>query len=255
MSNLIQGPFCLMVMQGGLGNQLFQLLAGIEYARKYDKKLYLITASNRRPYYWDTVLSKYADLVIDITRVPDDTYLHVEQKNSYQPLPLVPGNISFYGYFQSMKYFPSITNILELLDLKVTPLAENIVIVHARRGDYLLHSDIHPVQSERYYSDAAAVMASMVKDPYFILLSDETQYWTDHAATVFEGYGHAIWGDDNEVTTLAMMAGASNFIIANSTYSWWGAVLANAKNVIAPEKWYGDGRDASDLYLDHWIRL
>jgi hypothetical protein len=250
---------CLMVLQGGLGNQLFQLLTGIEYACKHGKTLRLAqVTSNRRPYYWDTVLQKYAHLLMEHKDIPANTVVYMEPHTNYQELPLIPGNVCFYGYFQSLKYFSYVLGSMDLissLGLTSPRLPDNAVIVHARRGDYLSLSDVHPVQTEKYYSDAAAIMESMVSDPYFILLSDDDQYWSERASGIFNRY--VVWLDSCEVNTLAMMVGASNFIIANSTYSWWGAVLSKAKNVIAPERWYGEksGRGAKDIYLDHWIRL
>jgi hypothetical protein len=129
------------------------------------------------------------------------------------------------------------------------------VIVHARRGDYMQLVSIHNPLPESYYISASEEMQRRVKDPFFVLLSDDMNYWKE--SPLFHNKPHIMF-DESEITCLYMMSRSQHFIMANSSFSWWGVFMATkADNVIAPRQWFGpDGpQDWQDLYEEGWILM
>ncbi len=243
-------PYCIMHVHGGLANQLFQIATGLDYSIRHAKRLlFTLSGNNVRPYYWDSVLSHYAGHVI--TALPTGQFTEYREKGfHHNEIPEVEGNVKLYGYFQSSKYFPLIApDICKIIRLKqCVKLDSNIVIVHARRGDYMHKVQFHGPLTESYYSNAVAIMKQRVKDPTFVLFSDDPGYWK--TISTFKDEKHVVYSDPNEINTLTFMSSAQNFIIANSTFSWWGAKLSGSKNVIAPAHWFGSEgpQDTQDIY-------
>jgi len=253
---------CLVRLGGGLGNQLFTIAAGLAYCYKYDMKLELYPMPNSRPYYWDSILSKFKKYVVssDNHSIP----LYEEPAFWYNELP--KGIRRLHGYFQSTKYFKSIEGIMKnaitfsdgiekkLVD-KYGPLfTEESVIVHARRGDYERSADIHNPQPDSYYQDALIEIKKRIADPHFILLSDDPSYWS--RSSVFKNE-KTVAVDESDIDTLFLLTKSKHFIMANSTFSWWGIYLSNAKTVITPKQWFGPRgpQNWQDLYEDGWIKL
>lgn len=177
------------------------------------------------------------------------------------------------GYWQSEKYFRDIESTIRA-DLRIITeptqankaLADeiksvNAVSIHVRRADYVDHADtqkIHGVCSLEYYSAAVEYVASRTTTPVFYLFSDDPD-WTrkniviDYPSKVIEHNGA-----DNAFEDLRLMSLCRHNIIANSTFSWWGAWLngSHDKIVVGPRKWFNtDARDSRDVLPDQWIKL
>ena len=125
------------------------------------------------------------------------------------------------------------------------------ISLHIRRTDHLLKPTYHPVLPLTYYEDALSKFPS---DLPVIVFSDEphwvnmTEFFDDDRFLVSES------GDN--ITDMCLMSMCQYQIMANSTYSWWGAWLSNSKDVIAPKLWFGpDGQDPRDVYVDRWLYL
>ena len=260
----ISPHICYMNVGGGLGNQLFQIATGLAYCREHGMTLRLCASPrNDRPYYWDTLLSSLRPLVIPTT-VPTPAYK--EPAFSYRPLPPPKdGDIGFNGYFQSSRYFPSLRAHLQSLlavptDARSAILAkygnlftESHVIVHARRGDYMNIPHIHALQGADYYEAAKKEIEKTVASPKWILISDMAAVWDE--ITCFGA--DAIRFDESELLTFYLMTCCRHFIIANSTFSWWGAYLSGSDHVVAPRRWFGPAgyQDTQDVYESKWIVL
>jgi hypothetical protein len=129
------------------------------------------------------------------------------------------------------------------------------VIVHARREDYMQLASIHNPLPESYYITALEEMQQHVQDPFFVLMSDDMNYWKE--SLLFQNKPHVMF-DESEITCLYMMSRSQHFIMANSSFSWWGVFMAiKADNVIAPRQWFGpDGpQDWQDIYEEGWILM
>jgi len=177
------------------------------------------------------------------------------------------------GYWQSERYFsdvadrvrrefcwkrePTGTNAAMIADIARC----NSVSLHIRRGDYLTNPDareMHGVCSVDYYQRAVAHIVDRVSDPTFFLFSDEPDWVRENlelrASVRLVDHN----GPDAGSEDLRLMSRCSHHIVANSTFSWWGAWLNPnpEKIVIAPKQWFADDSiDTSDLLPASWVRL
>ena len=193
-------------------------------------------------------------------------YQEGDFKFNPQVLSLGP-NTDLYGYFQSEKYFEKYRNeILEIftfkqkhkdearnfLSEKVLPLSsdKNIISLHVRRGDYTLYPNHHPTCSDEYYQ--SAISKFDLKNSIFLVFSDDIEW----CKKKFEGESFIFSDTDNPYLDLAIMSLCDHHIIANSSFSWWGAWLNKSENkkVIAPSRWFGPAlnKDTSDIYCKGW---
>lgn len=176
----------------------------------------------------------------------------------------------FAGYWQTEKYFVHIRQGLlkdfqfsegeeRLKDLKGRMLASNnFVSVHVRRGDYLQHPELYGgICTDEYYKAAMELAGRKIASPLFVFFSDDIGWVKEHykfdnalyiEAGMFEHYQP--WYD------MCLMSCCSHNIIANSSFSWWGAWLNRraGKIVIAPEKWFNN-RKRTDACPEDWIRV
>lgn len=134
------------------------------------------------------------------------------------------------------------------------------VSVHVRRGDYLTDvktTRIFKVCSLEYYHQAVAHIAEKMSSPYFFVFSDDLQWAAANLRIPFPvEYVRGNQGAQSHVD-MRLMSMCKHQIIANSSFSWWGAWLNEDpdKIVIAPRHWFSNGMDDRDLTPPQWIRL
>ena len=176
------------------------------------------------------------------------------------------------GYWQSEKYFKSIENIIRSEFSFNTPLAgrnaelanlikgANAVSLHIRRGDYVQNARTlatHGVCSLDYYRTAIRYIAQRTEHPVFFLFSDDIAWVKDNLKIDFPcqhvDHNHGI----ESYNDMHLMSLCRHHIIANSSFSWWGAWLnPNVdKIVIAPQKWFVSGKPVDDLFPQAWVTL
>lgn len=243
---------------GRLGNLMFQVAAIESYCRK----------NGFTPRYFHTnVTIKYGNSILSkvkwedpssIVKFTDVSHPHFE----YSPLPLVRENTRFTSptYFQSEKYFDeSVARELFTAPESVKqsildryPDIHNCIAIHIRRGDYLSYPDCHPVCSVEYYSKAV----KLFPNEKFLVFSDDHTWCKRHLN--FINWSPAIGKSDED--ELCMMSMCKGNIIANSTFSWWGAYLNETKGkvVVAPSKWFGprySSINTNDLIPPTWTIL
>lgn len=183
----------------------------------------------------------------------------------------VPNNSYLSGYWQSERYFHSIREDIRLL-FSFRPLiginarlihqikASNSIAIHVRRGDYLnsANKSLHGVDLTTYYRQAIKLITLKISNPHFFLFSDDPngalQFFSDRTdvSLVCNNIGEDSYID------MQLMSQCKHHIIANSTFSWWGAWLANKSRgwTIAPSKWFVDHSiDTSDLHCSDWTLL
>ena len=125
------------------------------------------------------------------------------------------------------------------------------ISLHIRRTDHLIKPTYHPVLPLSYYEEALSKFPS---DLPVIVFSDEPAWC--HEQKFFEDDRFLISDSGDNITDMCLMSMCQYQIMANSTYSWWGAWLSNSENVIAPKLWFGpDGQDPRDVYVDRWLYL
>jgi hypothetical protein len=264
---------CYMVVEGGLGNQLFQIATAVAYSQRNDFDCALVMRSgNARGYYWDPLLPRCKHAAA----LPRDYIVYNEPTFEYSELPRVDQNILITGYFQSSRYFSEFKHLIrELLcwpaDARTKLVekygaqlfSERAVVVHARRGDYCSSPELrafHGPLDTAYYERALAhlrTVGAVGADTPFILVSDDPTYWTTN--TVFAAMGNpCIHVNEDTLTTFYLLAHSRYYILSNSTFAWWGAYLSPAAaQVVAPAQWFGPAGPSawSTLYEKEWTVL
>ncbi len=171
------------------------------------------------------------------------------------------------GYWQTEKYFSQIE--LELrkkfifpklegkgnIDVAQKIIANKSVSLHIRRGDYLFGGRDCSL-SINYYQKAIDYINKHVDNPCFFIFSDNIEWARENIKIINANY--IDWNKKNEsYVDMQLMSMCSHNIIANSSFSWWGAWLNNNKNkiVIAPEKWMPDINTEINLLPENWIKI
>lgn len=175
-------------------------------------------------------------------------------------------NVILEGYFQSEKYFienkESITgdiNLCNIVDKNSDRIDKYLkailnceaVCVHIRRQDYC--NTAFEVCTEEYYKKAIEMMNNMVNQPFYFIFSDDIE-WSKKA---LENFDNMLFVENNkDFEDLFLMTQCKNFIMSNSSYSWWGQYLSRnqGKIVIAPSKWMKTDFP-KDIYQDNWVRI
>ena len=254
---------------GRLGNQMFQYasLRGIARNRGYD-----FCIPNH-----DAVLSDPYGFTVKIELFYPFEMVHVGKQNikildrGYAPVVqekyfhydqilhnMCPDEISLAGFFQSEKYFKNVEDIIRQ-DFKfkedirqpceemMSQLDGQVVGLHIRRGDYLTNPN-HCALDLSYYEQA---LKRFPDDATVIVFSDDSEWC--HKQSLFDDDRFMISENDDGYVDQCLMSMCSDFIIANSSFSWWAAWLGNRGKVIAPKKWFPtDDKDTSDVYCEGW---
>ena len=210
-----------------------------------------------------------------------------EKDVNYDPNLLEHDPAYLAGYFQSEKYFkdieadirkiytfPERSEVQLPLDLEqristYQYLIEqtNAIGVHIRRGDYLVSYETHGgICTDAYYETALAYMQARFPDAVFYVFSDEIKWakkWLE-ARFIKPGGNELderfclIEGSTEHTGYLDMMllTKCKHYIIANSSFSWWGAYLCNNQDkvIIAPEKWLNNA-ESLDIFTDNMIKV
>lgn len=197
-----------------------------------------------------------------------------EQNNLFdQNILKAPSDTFMQGFWQTEKYFKEIAGtIRNEFTFKTPPsdanrkladeiLQNNAVSIHVRRTDYITDSasnQAHGTCDLNYYRNAINYIAKHIEAPHFYIFSDDMPWVKENLkfgfATTFIDFNNA----NTNYEDLRLMSLCKHNIIANSTFSWWGAWLNNydKKIVIVPEKWFNDkNRSSVDLIPEDWNKL
>ncbi len=274
-------------LQGGLGNQMFQYAAGRAASLRVETELKLDVSSFQeyklRKYSLQNFKIKADFALSEETREAKGNFL----KNLVSPSwikeePFSPWNSKLLslkdnayldGYWQSEKYFKDKEeNIRQEFSLKKPFQAEagkisaqmeateNPVSIHVRRGDYVSKkhlNEIFGVCHPEYYEKAVAFVAGKTSHPVFFIFSDDIAWVKENLKIQFP----AVFVSKSEIEDfeeLALMSECRHNIIANSTFSWWGAWLNRnpEKIVIAPKKWFNHpSLNTKDLIPEGWVKI
>ena len=178
-----------------------------------------------------------------------------------------PDHVSLQGYFQTEKYFKHIEEEIRQEFMFIDEILEpckgmigtldNPLALHIRRGDYVKNSENHFNLPIGYYESA---LKHFDDDRSVIVFSDDPKWC--HKQSLFEDDRFIISENEDNRVDLCLMTLCKDFIIANSTYSWWGAWLSSNKNkkVIAPIQWFGKtgytkDHDTKDLIPETWTLI
>lgn len=240
-------------LYGRMGNQMFQIAATIALALR-NKTDYIIPKESANPELWP----RYFDFPVEEVNIPkrkDKRGCYAEKNHYYEPLPYWDG-IILDGYFQSEKYFSDFrAEIINAFGLYYSHW-KDIVSVHVRRGDYTELADKHPPVTVEYIREAMERMLQIAGNDglRFLFFSDDIEWCREHFPDHSYSSGRTVKDD------MMLMACCGNNIIANSSFSWWGAWLNQnpEKIVVAPKIWFGPGNahlDTKDLLPESWIKI
>jgi hypothetical protein len=253
-------------IQGGLGNQMFQYAYGKHLATKYKKKLYCDINFYQYQSFRNFSLQDFENIDLDtsVDNIKVDFPIYkIDDNFNYKEIP-EPNNCGYYldGYWQSEKYFKESEFIIRedfkpneetLSKLLRTPFIDsNTISLHIRRTDYLTSNGYHPVQPIEYYQNAVEKIGEY---DYIFVFSDDINWCKENL-----NFKNMIFIDGfTDIEDLHLMSMCKNNIIANSSFSWWGAWLNNNvdKKVIAPIKWFGEKTNInySDIIPNDWIKI
>ena len=250
-------------LMGGLGNQMFQYAAGISALTEYPEFTNLkIDASfynnQQRKVIVDGMTGRGYDL--DLFNIKYD---QVEETPE--------GAVMLQGWFQNIKEFDNvIDDIRQQFTFKNTfpeniqTLSEKIkdtedsVCIHVRRSDYVNNPTAnahHGVLELEYYESAKKIIENRYKNPVYYVFSDDIEWCKNNLTSDCEiNFIGNDYSGDRDSGHLHLMQMCKNHIIANSSFSWWGAFLSESKYTISPKKWRKDGT-GYDIILDNWVKL
>ncbi len=281
-------------LTGGLGNQMFQYAFGYSLAhrkkiefrfhfehykgntlRQFELNAFMITGAEVEAPELKLVGYPISLMTSVLAKMNIITSTLV-QENGYgfkKEALLLPDNRYIRGYWQTEKYFLDCASQIrkqftfkKVLDKKNSSLLEEItktnsVSVHIRRGDYVHDKKtmtFHGACNLDYYKRSIKLMQKRVANPVFFFFSDEPDWVKSNIKTDSPSY-YVDWNKgSNSYKDMQLMSKCKYNIIANSSFSWWGAWLnENSKKIIiAPKKWFNDHSiDTSDIIPKLWLKI
>ena len=258
---------------GRLGNQMFQYasLRGISRNRGYD---FCIPNHNhivKDPYGFDLKIELFYPFQMTNVqqrniKVLDRGYSPVAEEKHFNFDELLfnmcPDEISLAGYFQTEKYFKHIEEEIRsdfsFKDEILEPCKEMIgsagdaIALHVRRTDYLTNPN-HTALGLDYYKKAL----KQFDDTSSVLVFSDDPEWCKEQE-LFSGDRFMISESEDKYVDLCLMSLCKQHVIANSSFSWWGAWLSGSDDVVAPVRWFGkDNQDKNtkDLIPERWVRI
>ena len=249
-------------LQGGLGNQMFQYAAGVSALKEY---------------------SQFTNLKLDTSFYHEQKVKVVKDGHTGRSYDLDVFNISYSdveetpegatmlkGWFQNIKEFKNVSDKIrkeftfnvnfseetKRIENKIS-LEYNPIAIHVRRGDYIYNPNCfsyHGVLDKEYYDKAIDIMNSKYNNPHYFVFSEDVDWCKDNINTSNITIVGSECNDYKDTGHLYLMTKCKSHIIANSTFSWWGAWLGNTEFAIGPKQWKTDGT-GYDIMLDDWVKI
>ena len=258
---------------GRFGNQMFQYasLRGIASRRGLDFCIPNHNQVIKDPYGFDMKIElfypfKMSNVNPHNIKLLDRGYAPVAEEKHFHfdetLFNMCPDEITLAGFFQSEKYFKNIENeirvdfsfkdeILEPCKEMIGSIGE-VISLHVRRTDYLTNPN-HMILGLDYYEQA---LNKFYDASSVFIFSDDPEWCKEQE--LFSGDRFMISESQDYYIDLCLMSLCKNHIIANSSFSWWGAWLANVDSVIAPSKWFGvnnSDKNTKDLIPERWTTI
>lgn len=284
-----------MNLTGGIGNQFFMLFAGLYLASRSGRRLKVYSSQNTKAFgiHGSTLtkfdFSDYADFEEGL--VPN-SYKHRFISYLNRRLNIISGILTFVfkyyespvfgfdkflekingpvfikGYFQTYIYakkFLLVNSSFRItliqpsskyLELHSQLVNSSVTVIHIRLGDYLLHQESIGVLSSEYYNEACRKVN---------MATSKVVIFSDDIIRARKMIGHfvpnnSLWLGKEDLAaeeSLALMWLGEEYVLSNSSFGFWGAMLSNKpKKVIAPEPWFRGGNSPENLYPVEWLRI
>lgn len=281
---------------GGLGNQMFQYafyralkekntdtvgldLTPFQWYNLHNgyelDRLFGINEGSVEQKYIDSMRDEKKDIINKVRRklLGRKKSHYRETKIAFNEEVFKLRNTFFDGYWQSEKYFKEIENIIREeftfkipLDEKNFALVEEIkncnsVSLHVRRGDYITNKEVNKLYGNvctlDYYRKAIEYINSRVENPKFYVFSNDLK-WVKENLDI----PNAVYIDwntkEDSYKDMQLMSCCRHNIVANSSFSWWGAWLNTNKDkiVVSPDRWFNDEQvGTNDIIPEEWIKI
>lgn len=193
--------------------------------------------------------------------------LYIEPQNEwavFHPEIDKPGFINIHiGYFQAHQYISNsfrkqLKAIFNTIQIEKTyPITQQDVAVHIRRGDFLTNSNENIFNKIElpYYLEGLQRISENVNIGKIYIFSDDFEAIAEDVNAMKKKYEIKLIKGQSVLEDFVMLQHFSNFVIGNSTFSWWAAILSDATNVIVPKKPWKIEVENLSPYLEHWILL
>jgi hypothetical protein len=252
-------------LQGGLGNYMFQIAAALGISNRDNKQLKIdisdiaVIHSPIELYYKNIFRKINFGLVSEYEFVHSSHHSPIE----FLEIPKINGSLILDGYYQNEKYFNhcknDILNLYEIDDDTHAYLTEKYPEVlsndtcslHVRRGNYVDRQHFHPLQTIGYYENSVSIIG---EDKLYFIFSDDINWCKENLNFI----KNKIFVSDNlDYQDMYLMSMCKNNIIANSSFSWWGAWLNknDNKKVIYPSLWFKNGPNTTEIGCENWIKI
>ena len=246
---------------GRMANQMFQFTAAVGLAKKLGTDWYIF--KNMPGLNLDKAFKLPNTKWIDESETSSWPDYHEAHWHYDSRLLTLSSPVKLHGYFQCEKYFTHCKDtILKEFEFKDEILARSfakkstlgdkpLVGVHVRRGDYINLPQYHPVCTLTYYETAFEVINEYCEDYNVVYFTDDPNWVGNEMIPRFGG----TVARGNAYEDLCLMSLCDHNIIANSSYSWWGAWLnKNDNKVVSPRIWFGPAGppDTSTIHCEGW---
>ena len=253
---------------GRLANQMFQYasLKGIARNRGYEFYIPPRNVFGKR----DSLVQQSDTIIYDVFDLESNNNLGLlpnqvlmERIHTFDEELFIncPNDVDLFGYYQTEKYFKHIEDeirsdftfsqeLQELCDsfIKDNFVYRDVISLHIRRGDYVVNPN-HPTQDVEYYRQAL----NQMPDLPVIVFSDDPEWCNEQE--FFSSDRFAVSEGNATDADLCLMSLCKYHIIANSSFSWWGAWLGKSEKVIAPKNWFGGdcvNKSVEDMVFGNW---
>lgn len=271
------------VFNGGLGNQMFQYAFYLRMRHESPLSFFIFDTEQSRGCHngfeldkvfhidcgWKT---KYYRKVNKYSQRMIGPFNEIVQKNSleYDPSLMKEHHVlsSYTGYWQSEEYFKPVEKSVrkaftfreELLSEKTIETSAylrsiNSVSVHIRRGDYLRDPDYYGLCTTDYYNKSISLLKERIPNALFVFISDDVD-WARQSIKCENAF-YVDWNNGkNSWQDMYLMSCCKHNIVANSSFSWWGAWLNPnpEKTVVTPKPWFDYSSDY-DIVPSNWQRI
>ena len=270
-------------VMGGLGNQLFQIFTLI--STSFDAEIPFYFENKPKPvigdrilFYWDSFLTTLREY----KQSEQAELLYREHGFEYTPIPSMnfpkDRNIKLFGYFQSYLYFHKNKEMLfRLINLNQQKQIilhkhkehyfDECVSLHFRIGDYVNIQEHHPLLKIEYYKKAInellhttnknnwKILCFYEKNDENIVQGHINELRKSFPLLEFESVNHTL----QDWEQMLSMSLCQHNIIANSSFSWWGAYMNNNNNIVYyPNVWFGPAQGTKvmkDMYPKNWTQI
>lgn len=283
----------VVALMGGIGNQMFQYAFGRASAQMGNKVVYDISRLSAGTRTISSLTHIFANCRMEFSAPGSENYYRNKYGRAdggiYRPPFFREREASeikkievekellqepegyFWGYWQSEKYFSYIKEdirhafVFSVIDKSLYQYAKeirtmNAVSIHIRRGDYLIGNNqeiFGDICTIEYYKAAVSYMEEIVHEPKFYIFSNDMHWVRENIHVPNAKYvEESLFDRYEDWYDMYLMSVCKHNIIANSSFSWWGAWLnVNMKKiVIAPRRWF-NGCEAPDICPSEWVRL